>query len=95
MKNNVFVLDSFKREFKRLYKKYKSLYSDVANLIAALERDANQGVLIGGNVRKIRLSIASKGKGDSETAESVFDNIRNIYFPLFDEFEKTLAKCLE
>lgn len=51
MKNNVFVLDSFKREYKRLSKKYKSLYSDLANLISSLELNPFQGVLVGANVR--------------------------------------------
>ncbi len=32
---------------------------------------------------------------DSETADNVFTNIENLYFPLFKDFEKSIEKCLE
>lgn len=95
MKNNVLVLDSFKREYKRLSKKYKSLYSDVANLISSLELNSSQGVLVGANVRKIRMSISSKGKGKSGGARvitytiSVSEETGDVYLmTIYDKSER-------
>jgi mRNA-degrading endonuclease RelE of RelBE toxin-antitoxin system len=53
----------FDKEAKRLNKKYKSLKSDLAVLIRALEEKPIQGIHLGNNIYKIRLAISSKGKG--------------------------------
>lgn len=65
MKNRVLVETSFKRPAKRLAKRYPSFPSDLLQLIGELEKDALLGVSLGGRLRKIRMSIASKGKGKS------------------------------
>jgi mRNA-degrading endonuclease RelE of RelBE toxin-antitoxin system len=55
----------FEKEIKRLNKKYFSLKEEYALLIAKLVKQPDTGVALGNNCYKIRLSIASKGKGKS------------------------------
>ncbi|MCY7350405.1 MAG: type II toxin-antitoxin system RelE/ParE family toxin [Cytophagaceae bacterium] len=59
------VAKNFRRETKRLVKKYRSLAQEVADLITNLPENPNQGTPIGRDCYKIRLAIASKGKGKS------------------------------
>lgn len=62
---------SFKKEFKRLRKRYASLVSDYERLLNELTANPNLGTDLGGGVRKIRLRIASKGKGKSGGARVI------------------------
>ena len=55
----------FSKAFKKLSKKYPSFPSDLKALIEELKENAFLGTSLGGNVRKIRLAIKSKGKGKS------------------------------
>jgi mRNA-degrading endonuclease RelE of RelBE toxin-antitoxin system len=55
----------FKKQAKRLAKKYPSLPSELRELISSLEKSPTQGTMIGRGCYKIRLSIASKSKGKS------------------------------
>ena len=57
------IAKSFDRESKRLMKKYKSLKTEITDLINKMQVDPFQGADLGGGVRKIRLPIESKGKG--------------------------------
>jgi len=58
-------LPQFKKEFKRLSKKYQSLEADMKGLIKELEEKPDLGTPLGGNVFKIRWQVKSKGKGKS------------------------------
>ncbi len=70
--NYRFVLDeSFEREVKRLSKRYRSLKSDLKNLLEELKANPQLGVSLGGGVRKIRMAIASKGRGKSGGARVI------------------------
>lgn len=71
MNYNIKTLSTFEKEIKRLSKKYKSLKSEFYRLIEELERKPIQGVKITENCYKIRLSIASKGKGKSGGARII------------------------
>ena len=53
----------FKKELKRLFKKYKSLQEDVIVLRKSLMENPQQGTDLGKGYRKIRMAISSKGKG--------------------------------
>jgi mRNA-degrading endonuclease RelE of RelBE toxin-antitoxin system len=55
----------FKKQAKRLAKKYPSLPSELRELISSLEKSPTQGTMIGRGCYKIRLSIDSKSKGKS------------------------------
>lgn len=57
--------DEFKRQFLRLSKKYRSLTDDLEDFQKELMKNPLQGIDLGGGVRKIRMAIASKGKGKS------------------------------
>ena len=55
--------DEFSRAFKRLKKRYRSLPSDLKQLLASLVENPNQGVELYNGMRKIRLNFASKNRG--------------------------------
>ena len=61
----------FDKQTKRLAKKYPSLKNDLAELIERLANDPEQGTALGNNFYKIRLAIASKGKGKSGGARVI------------------------
>jgi len=65
MSYKIELTDNFKKEAKRLVKKYKSLKSEITNLIAELETNPTKGTPLGNDIYKIRLAIKSKGKGKS------------------------------
>ena len=63
MSYSVKTIPSFERELKRLSKKCISLKQEYIDLVNSLKISPEQGTSIGNNCYKIRLSIASKGKG--------------------------------
>jgi len=74
---NVKIIPSeeFNRRFKQLAKKYKSLATDYLSFSKALKENPNQGADLGGGVRKVRMTIASKGKGKSGGARVLTLNV--------------------
>ncbi len=71
MKYNVLVTSGFKKENKRLSKKYKSLKKEILELIELLEDEPEQGTSLGEKCYKIRIAIKSKGKGKSGGARII------------------------
>lgn len=65
MSYEVIAIPNFKREIKKLAKKFRSLKDDYAELLDSLEEDPEQGSPLGNNCFKIRMAITSKGKGKS------------------------------
>lgn len=65
MSYNIAVSENFKKEAKRLTKKYPSLKAELAALFTALEENPTLGTPLGNDIYKIRMSIASKNKGKS------------------------------
>ena len=65
MSFEIIATDDFIRQTKRLIKKYPSLKSELNTLRATLEENPFLGTPLGGNTFKIRLAVASKGKGKS------------------------------
>ncbi len=61
----------FERNAKRLIKKYPSLKVELLTLIQLLTQNPVQGTSLGNNCYKIRLAIASKGKGKSGSARII------------------------
>lgn len=61
----------FDKEVKRLSKKYKSLKDDLEAFRQDLVDNPYQGVDLGGGVHKVRMAIASKGKGKSGGARVI------------------------
>lgn len=63
MSYKVYTIPPFDTQLKRLSKKYPSLKEEFSSLISLLEDDPKQGNALGNNCFKIRIAIASKGKG--------------------------------
>ena len=82
---NIFTHPEFVRQMKRYAKKYRSLASDYADFLKSIQNNPFQGVDLGGGIKKVRLAVASKGKGKSGSMrvitfsfEKIDDEIINI-----------------
>ena len=71
MLHNVKTIPHFDREMKRLSKKYVSLKNEYKELIEELEKNPELGTHLGNGIYKIRIGIASKGKGKSGGARVI------------------------
>ena len=71
MSFNVKTISVFERQTKRLVKKYPSLKKEIQEIIKELKEVPEKGTSIGHNCYKIRLAIASKGKGKSGGARII------------------------
>ena len=71
MKYSVVPTPKFKREAKRLIKKYTSLASELQEFEKDLAENPRQGTSLGNNTYKIRLAIKSKGTGKSGGARII------------------------
>ncbi len=67
----IYTIDSFERELKRLAKKYASLRGDLGQLIKQLQENPTLGTSLGNNAFKIRIAISSKNKGKSGGARVI------------------------
>jgi mRNA-degrading endonuclease RelE of RelBE toxin-antitoxin system len=65
MSYSVKSLEVFERQAKRLVKKYASLKDELRELSRKLAEDPESGIPLGNRCFKIRVAIASKGKGKS------------------------------
>ena len=92
MSYDVFTLHAFDRQLKRLSKKYPSLKKEYIELVESLETNPEQGTPIGHRCYKIRLAIASKGKGKSGGARIlinlVIENEVVYLLAIYDKSEK-------
>lgn len=64
-------MPQFRRDLKRLAKKYRSLPLDLKELKLALRENPLLGADLGDNLHKVRLAITSKGKGKSGGARVI------------------------
>ncbi len=65
MSYSISSIPLFDKQAKRLVKKYPSLKKDLAKLLENLYENPTYGTALGNNFYKIRLAVASKGKGKS------------------------------
>ncbi len=65
MSYKIELSSNFKKEAKRLIKKYPSLKTELTVLFTELEENPTIGIPLGNDIYKIRLAIASKNKGKS------------------------------
>lgn len=65
MNCRIIAIDYFKRNARKLLKKYSSLKTELATLEKLLLEQPHTGTLITENTYKIRLAVKSKGKGKS------------------------------
>ena len=71
MSYKVKAIPKFEKELKRLAKKYPSLKNEFKQLVQNLQEQPDQGISLGNNCFKIRISIASKSKGKSGGARVI------------------------
>ena len=93
MKYNVLTIPPFDRQMKRLVKKYPSLKTEYVALIEELEDNPKKGISLGNNCFKVRLSVASKGRGKSGGARVIthfyIENETVFLLAIYDKGEQT------
>ena len=91
MNFSVIPSDKFKKEAKRLTKKFPSLKKELAELATLLELDPRSGTPLGNNAYKVRVAIKSKGKGTSGGARVityvVTENAEVYLLTIYDKSE--------
>ena len=89
MSFRVKTITVFDHQAKRLIKKFPSLKRELQALINELAVEPTQGTSIGYNCYKIRLAIASKGKGKSGGARVIthvlFKNDMTYLLSIYDK----------
>ena len=75
MNFDIRISSYFAHEAKRLSKHYPSFKNDYSEFLKSLKEDPYQGDDLGNGVRKVRMAIASKGKGKSGGARVITLNI--------------------
>ncbi len=92
MAYKVKTIEVFEKQAKRLIKKYLSLKTELLELVQSLKENPEQGISIGKNCYKIRIAIASKGKGKSGGARVIANFIvtdATVYLiSIYDKSEK-------
>ena len=85
----------FAKELKRLAKRYRSLKTDVKLLGESLQENTYQGADLGNGLRKVRMSVTSKGKGKSGgarvitfTAIIATDTTEILLLTIYDKSER-------
>lgn len=71
MNYKVVSISVFDKQAKRLTKKHPSLKRDLSDFVESLIDKPDQGKALGNNFFKVRLAIASKGKGKSGGARII------------------------
>lgn len=93
MNYEIKTIASFEKEFKRLYKKYPSLKSDLLILISELEKNPSKGIPLGNDFYKIRLKISSKktGKAGGARVISCVKIVQNVVYlgSIYDKSERS------
>jgi mRNA-degrading endonuclease RelE of RelBE toxin-antitoxin system len=93
MNLKIVSLESFKREIKKLFKKYKKLPQDLKTLQKELLKNPKSGVELGNSCYKIRLANSSIPTGKSGGFRVIYyylDEYNNIY--LLSIYSKTELK---
>lgn len=71
MNFDIIPTPDFEKSFKTLAKRHRSLKSDILEFSRSLQENPFQGVELSPGIRKIRMAIASKGKGKSGGARII------------------------
>ena len=92
MSYKIEITRHFEREAKPLLKKYVSLKNELKTLGKELSENPEIGTPLGNNLYKIRLAIASKGKGKSGGARIITylkTEQKNVYLlSIYDKGER-------
>ncbi len=92
MSYKIIATDNFKKEAKRLVKKFASLKDELVVLENTLSANPTEGTALGNNCYKIRLKVKSKNKGKSggmRVITLVINISKNIYLlSIYDKAEQ-------
>jgi mRNA-degrading endonuclease RelE of RelBE toxin-antitoxin system len=92
MSYKVKTIDVFEKQANRLIKKYKSLKTELLQLVQELKENPEKGTAIGKNCFKIKIAISSKGKGKSGGARIITHVLvteESVYLlTIYDKSEK-------
>lgn len=95
MSYKIEITENFKKEAKKLIKKYASLKNEIAELGNELAKNPTFGTPLGNDIYKIRLAIASKNKGKSGGARIIsFVKIMNETVYLLSIYNKSEVENL-
>ncbi len=99
MKFEIIQTTTFEKELRKLAKKYASITDEVLHLIDSLEMEPTLGRSLGGNFYKLRLSIASKGRGKSGGARVItyvkIVGSKVYLLTMYDKSEKSTVSSKE
>ena len=88
----VILANNFKKEAKRLIRRYSSLKIELELLGDELKNNPTLGISLGNDVYKIGFAIKSKGKGKSEGGRVItyvkFADGTILLLPIYDKGEK-------
>lgn len=92
MSYSVKTITVFEKQAKRLTKKYASLKKELIELVHQLKENPEQGTPVGKHCFKIRIAVASKGKGKSGGARIITNFVitdATVYLlSIYDKSEK-------
>lgn len=89
MSYSIELTANFKKQAKRLSKKYPSLKTELEELFTELEENPMLGTPLGNDIYKIRLAIVSKNKGKSGGARVLsFVQVMQTTVLLFSIYSK-------
>lgn len=82
MNYNVFALDEFKKNTKKLSKRYKKIKLDILDIISQLEQNPHFGTHLFNNCYKIRIpnsSVPTGKSGGFRVITYIIDEKSNVY----------------
>ena len=95
MSYEIRVVDEFKRDVKKLFKKYRSIKSDILELIKRLEKDYTIGIDLGSNLYKIRVKNSDIGGKSGGYRVIYYTRLANNRIYLLTIFSKTQKENID
>ena len=95
MSYEVRVVNEFKKDVKKLFKKYRSIKTDILDLIEKLEEDYNIGIDLGSNLYKIRVKNSDIGGKSGGYRVIYYTRLPNNRIYLLTIFSKTQKENID
>lgn len=99
MNFEVSTTPEFEAQAKKLSKRHRSFKDDIRNFVLSLKENPFQGVELSPGIRKIRMSITSKGRGKSGGARIITYTVlvteENGHVYLMNVFDKSDFSTVE
>jgi len=95
MSYEVRVVNEFKKDVKKLLKKYRSIKIDILGLIEKLEKDYTIGIDLGSNLYKIRVKNSDIGGKSGGYRVIYYTKLTNNRIYLLTIFSKTQKENID